>query len=283
MERLPHTNFAIRKLKTPDAKDLFTGLLQRDEFEFGLGKLVDYLRLPLQDSFREERSFAKPEDRVELLALRRRLAGYLFKWMAYDFLTGQLEENLRLLSPRQTDALYRYRFRDMRYKFNEHGGFELGISGITIPNGVILDINPSSEHWRLSVNSFCAYMLSPLDLRTLQAQFYTSPDRMLHQLISPRAPSRRQSEFNEKLRSLLGIRQKTRFVQERYYEGATFVLPDSNEEGYREYVEGTLTGAKEVKYVPFTSGEFGGILTSIIDDTAEAVGVKVPHQLKLRI
>lgn len=263
------TESALNSLENQESQALFTGLFQRPEFKFGLLKLREHLQ-----HFPETRSFSSPETRMKFDDLGHQLAGLFFECIAHDFIGQEFGQDQILLSSWQTDALYRWRFRRRRDQFNEHDGFRLSISGITVPDGILFDMaRNSSGDDELVINSFCEYSLSiRTDRKLFQAEHYRSPE-----IINDLFPFHNSSiMLRKKLSTEIGIPQKIRFIR-RYYQGIIHVLPKPKDDQEEEFINERLRGG-EVFFAPFTSFEFGKVLIAIIDDVAGEVGVDISRK-----
>lgn len=272
MER---TESAISRLQTPEAQGLFTGLLRTEEFEFGLAKLEEFLR--------QDRVFVKPAAMEEFTTLRSRLAGFFFEQIAYAFMAkeiGDNGDNQVLLSPRQTDALYRWRFDRLQDRFYEHGGFRLGIPGITVPDGIVFDVAQNSGREEFVIAFICEYKLTikprRSDKRGSQAKYHASPNRFLDDLFQSAGSLTNQVMLSEELSEVVGIPRTIRLTPDRY-QGVVYVLPSPKNEEEEGLIEARLRKDR-ISLTPFSSREFGRVLTVIINNTADAVGIRIPAE-----
>lgn len=201
----------------------------------------------------------QPKDEYEKREFRNHFVGSIWEWIAYYNLREQLKSNQFLLSPEQTFLLYRNIYSNREVLQN---GFNLnlGISGVTFPDGLIIE----KKENHLSVEAAVEYksltrMPISAEKQRIEHQAVSFRNGQLSHDLRLEGPEATDPLYHTGLISLFDRRfPKDRPLRVNPKSEVFMVLPQNST------VE--LFGVYN-KYVPFTGTEF----STFIDVLGNAV------------
>ena len=229
------TEYAISKLQ-PNAQVLVSRAFNTPAFAERIENLV--LRLARRPG----------EEKIKIF--RKRVAGALFEIVAFDYLKSKSVSGELVVAPWDTYEWYAQIFQD-RGTIN-HYGQNLGIVGITVPDGLIFKVDDG--HTRLT--GICEYSLTAYQ-KQKQAQSYT-PENITRDLFPSQLPFRRAY-----VNATLGQYFKKQCPQ----ASCNISLDHRNFRVVWIFPQETHTTLKgEVLFVPFLRSEFSKIIDSLLED-----------------
>ncbi|MBI2405776.1 hypothetical protein HYV21_01880 [Candidatus Microgenomates bacterium] len=234
-------SFQISRME-PGAQVLFAHLLESEEFDKGLEQLSPLLRRRGTDPSRRDSE--------------KHFVGFLFEHLSFYFVQTKLKKNQVVFSPRQTEQLYERLYPEDMVQRDQYG-LSLGIKGITIPDGILLEQHQGKTFIR-GVYEYSLARLPNTRRKQNQRRFYNSKVRVIDDLLPMGAnPLRKQvmGEYVHRLYPHFPVRME--IDHEKF--NTFYIFP-------RGENETTSTLDENISVVPFSRQEFGFFVNELFKD-----------------